>query len=151
LRSERLSNLNGYQRGIDKNWEQFVYFAKLRTSNEGQKMQQLHCARIKLKPNSLDKVREWATEMNHRKDEALATLRDESIFIESFFLERASDGDYLIAYIRAESLEQSQKAIKKSTQAIDAYHQAFKKDCWESGEELELLVDIERVDELHHP
>jgi Family of unknown function (DUF6176) len=110
-------------------------------------MQQLHCSRIKLKPNSLDRVREWAAEMNRRKDEALATLRDESIFIESFFLEQASDGDYLIGYIRAESLEQSQKAVEKSTHAIDAYHQAFKKDCWESGERLEVLVDLNRVDE----
>jgi Family of unknown function (DUF6176) len=127
--------------------ERLVYFAKLKIINEEQKMQQLHCSRIKLKPNSLDKVREWAAEMNRRKDEALATLRDESIFIESFFLEQASDGDYLIAYIRAESLEQSQEAVKKSTHAIDAYHQAFKKDAWESGKGLELLVDLERVNE----
>lgn len=110
-------------------------------------MRELHCSRIKLKPNSLDKVREWATEITRRKDEALATLGDESIFIESFFLERASDGDYLIAYIRAESLEQSQKAVKKSSHAIDAYHQAFKKECWESGERLEMLIDLNRVDE----
>jgi hypothetical protein len=110
-------------------------------------MHEFHCSRIKLKPNSLDKVHEWAAELNQRKDEALATLRDESIFIESFFLEKASDGDYLIAYIRAESLEQSQEAVKKSTHAIDAYHQAFKKACWESGERLETLVDLIRIDE----
>ncbi len=110
-------------------------------------MQQLHCVRIKLKPNSLDRVREWAAELNRRKDEALATLRDESIFLESFFLEQARDGDYLIGYIRAESLEQSQEAVKKSTHAIDAYHQAFKKDCWESGEKLEGLVDLNRANE----
>ncbi len=108
-------------------------------------MQELRCTRIKLKPNSLDKVREWAAEITRRKDEALETLRDESIFLESFFLEKASDGDYLIIYIRAESLEQSQKAVTKSTHTIDAYHQAFKKECWESGENLELLVDLNRV------
>jgi hypothetical protein len=110
-------------------------------------MTELHCSRIKLKPNSLDKVRKWAAEITRRQDEALATLRDESIFIESFFLERATDGDYLIAYIRAESLEQSQEVVAKSTHAIDAYHKAFKKECWESGERLELLVDLNRVGE----
>jgi hypothetical protein len=110
-------------------------------------MTDLHCSKIKLKPNSLEKVREWAAEITRRQDEALATLRDESIFIESFFLERAGDGDYLIAYIRAESLEQSQKAVTTSTHAIDAYHKAFKKECWEGGERLELLVDLNRIDE----
>jgi hypothetical protein len=110
-------------------------------------MTELHCSRIKLKPNSLDKVREWATEITRRQNEALATLRDESIFIESFFLEQATDGNYLIAYVRAESLEQSQKAVAKSTHAIDAYHKAFKKECWEGGERLELLVDLNRVSE----
>jgi hypothetical protein len=105
-------------------------------------MQELHCTRIKLKPNSLGRVREWATELNRRQDEALATLRDESIF-----LEQAEDGDYLIGYIRAESLEQSQKAVEKSVHAIDAYHQAFKKECWESGKRLEVLVDLNRVSE----
>jgi hypothetical protein len=110
-------------------------------------MTELHCSRIKLKPNSLEKVREWAAEITRRQDEALETLRDESIFIESFFLEQATDGDYLIAYIRAESLEQSQKAVEKSVHAIDAYHQAFKKECWESGKRLEVLVDLNRVGE----
>ncbi|MGL4610296.1 MAG: DUF6176 family protein [Trueperaceae bacterium] len=110
-------------------------------------MQQLHCVRIKLKPNSLDRVREWAAEITRRKEEALETLRDESIFLESFFLEKASDGDYLIGYIRAESLEQSREAVKKSTHALDDYHQEFKKACWESGEKLEVLVDLDRVDE----
>jgi Family of unknown function (DUF6176) len=110
-------------------------------------MNELNCVRIKLKPNSLDRVKEWAAEINHRKEEALATLRDESIFLESFFLEQASDGDYLIGYIRAESFEKSTEAVKKSAHAIDAYHQAFKKECWESGGRLEVLVDLNRVDE----
>jgi hypothetical protein len=39
-------------------------------------------------------------------------------------------------------------AVEQSLHAIDAYHQQFKKDTWESGRRLELLVDLNRLDEL---
>ena len=35
--------------------------------------------RIKLKPGSLKRVREWAAEVARRKDDALATLHDEAL------------------------------------------------------------------------
>ena len=46
------------------------------------------CVKIKLKPNSLEKVREWAQTINERKDEALATLRDEGVILETVFLDQ---------------------------------------------------------------
>ena len=41
---------------------------------------------IKLKKDSGDRVSEWASTINARKDEALATLRDEGVKVESWFL-----------------------------------------------------------------
>lgn len=35
--------------------------------------------RIKLQPNLLKRVRKWAAEVARRKDEALTTLRDETL------------------------------------------------------------------------
>ena len=110
-------------------------------------MKQVQCVKIKLKPGSRNRVFAWAQEIDSRKDEALATLRDEGIFVESFFLDTADDGDYLIGYIRAESFEKAAEAVRQSTHALDAYHQQFKRDTWESGKPLELLVDLERADE----
>lgn len=46
------------------------------------------CIKIKLKPNSLEKVREWTKTMNERKDKALATLRDENVILETVFLDQ---------------------------------------------------------------
>lgn len=103
--------------------------------------------RIKLKPDSLERVREWAAETTRRHDEALATLRDETIYLEAFFLEQATDGDYLIGIITAESFETSQEAVEKSLHDIDAYHKQFQKDTWESGQQLEPLVYLDRLDE----
>ena len=35
------------------------------------------CIKVKLKPGSLERVREWADELNRRKEEALETMRGE--------------------------------------------------------------------------
>ena len=54
------------------------------------------CAKVRLKPGSLDRVREWATELRTRSDEVLATLRDEGVVIESVFLDSDEQGDFLV-------------------------------------------------------
>ena len=48
------------------------------------------CVKIKLKPNSVEKVREWAKTINERKEEALATLRDEGVILEAVFLDKTA-------------------------------------------------------------
>lgn len=106
------------------------------------------CFKIKLKPNSLEKVREWAKTLNERKDEALATLRDESVILETVFLDQNSEGDFLIYVMKAESFEGAKEAVKKSVHAIDEYHQNFKKECWLGGEKLEMLLDLDRISEI---
>jgi hypothetical protein len=82
------------------------------------------CRKIKLKPGSLNRVREWAKTLNEtRRAEALATLRDESVVIEAAFLDSTSEGDFLIIFMKAESFEQSRRAVESSTHDIDRYHQ----------------------------
>ncbi|WP_420595610.1 DUF6176 family protein [Deinococcus sp.] len=103
--------------------------------------------RIKLKPGSLERVRQWAAELTRRQAEALDTLRDETVWLECFFLERTEEGEYLIAVMCAEDFEQSRAAVEHSLHSIDAYHQQFKKDTWQSGERLEQLVNLDRLDE----
>jgi hypothetical protein len=107
------------------------------------------CAKIKLKPGSLERTREWAQTINRtRREEALATLRDEAVIIEAYFLDRTPLGDYLIAFMKAESFEQSRRAFQASTHDIDRYHQKFKEAAWENVEPLELLVDLDRTEEI---
>ena len=88
-------------------------------------MRETRCFKIKLKPDSIERVREWARTINERKDEALETLRDESVVIEAVFLDRTDHGDYLIAFMKAESFDQAKKAIENSTHPIDEYHRQF--------------------------
>ena len=102
----------------------------------------VQAAVITLKPGSLERVREWAETISRRRDEALATLRDEGVSLESWFLFSAGGQDHLICYMRAESMERAQEAARTSLHDIDAYHQQFKKDTWASGQRAELLVDL---------
>ena len=60
--------------------------------------------RVRLKPGSLPRVRAWAAELNARRDEVLATLRDEGVIVESVFL----DGEELVYYLKAKDVAQAQ-------------------------------------------
>jgi hypothetical protein len=106
------------------------------------------CVKIKLKPNSIEKVRAWARTIDERKEEALATLRDEGVMLETVFLDQTSEGDFLIYLMKAESFEKAKEAVKHSAHAIDEYHQNFKKETWETGKKLEMLIDLDRIPEI---
>jgi hypothetical protein len=110
---------------------------------------QSRCVKIRLKPDSLERVREWARTINEsRRSEALATLRDESVVVEAAFLDQTTDGDFLVYFMKAESFETARRSVASSNHDIDLYHQRFKQDTWASREGLELLVDLDRLDEL---
>ncbi len=83
-----------------------------------------------------------------RRKEALATLRDETIIIESYFLDQTAEGDFLIADMKVKDREQSRRAVANSPHDIDRYHQAIKRDFWLEKKPLEMLVDLELLDEI---
>jgi Family of unknown function (DUF6176) len=97
------------------------------------------CVRVRLEPGSLPRVREWAAELNARRDEVLATLRDEGVRVESVFL----DGETLVYYLKADSIDKARDVYAGSQHAIDAYHQRFKDETFAERTELELLVDFQ--------
>jgi hypothetical protein len=97
------------------------------------------CVRVRLKPGSLPRVRAWAAELNNRRDEVLATLRDEDVVVESVFL----DGEELVYYLKAENVAHAQAVYARSQHAIDAYHCEFKDETFAERRTLELLIDFE--------
>ncbi|MEM7097892.1 MAG: DUF6176 family protein [Pseudomonadota bacterium] len=67
-------------------------------------------------------VADWAKTIRERVDEALLTLRDEGVEIESWFeLELAGD-KYLLWYMRAASIERIWSAFAQSEHDIDHFH-----------------------------
>ena len=102
------------------------------------------CVRVRLKPNSVARVREWAKYIQEHKAEALQTLRAEGVSIETVFLESTAEGDFLVYYMRATSLDQAKLVAAQSMAAIDQYHKAFKRESWAEVVKLELLLDLEQ-------
>lgn len=103
------------------------------------------CVMIELKPNSLQRVKEWVAFIQENEDEAISTLKNEKVTIESYFLTKIGEADYLIVYMRAASIAHAQETVKNSLSAVDAYHKKFQKDTWVRGERAKLLIDLNRV------
>jgi hypothetical protein len=99
------------------------------------------CVRARLEPGSLPRVRAWAAELNARRDEVLATLRDEGVRIESVFV----DGETLVYYLKADSIDRAREVYSRSTHEIDAYHRRFKDETFAEETQLELLIDFENL------
>jgi len=104
----------------------------------------VQCVRFRLKPGSLPRVREWAAELTKRRDEVMITLGEETVRVESAFLESGASGDFIVYYMRVEDHATSQSAASTSQHPIDAYHRAFMHDVIAERTSLELLVDFER-------
>ena len=103
------------------------------------------CAIVHLHPGSVGRVREWVAHITAHKNEALQTLAAEGVQIESVFLASSEQGDFLVYYMRSHSQEVAQSVAEKSLAAIDAYHRAFKRDCWARVERLEPLIDLQQA------
>jgi hypothetical protein len=51
--------------------------------------------RYRLRPGKRDRLYEWMEEVESRRDEAIETLQDESVFSEAAFFESREDGEYV--------------------------------------------------------
>jgi len=99
---------------------------------------------IELKPGSAEKVDAWAAHLNAHRESVLASIQAEGVAIESWFSLSLEGKDYLLCYMRADSMEESQKVAAKSENPVDAYHQQFKVDTWVrwAGAVGKLLLDL---------
>lgn len=97
---------------------------------------------IKLKPDSSDIVGEWRTTLETRRAEALQTLRDEGVSIESWFHVEIEGEPYLLWYMRAESIQRVWEIAEKSKHDIDAYHFKVMSQISHSHTETTPLLDL---------
>ena len=109
-------------------------------------MKEAVCAKVRLRADSLERVRAWASEMDRRRIEALETLAAEGVWIETVFLDSSAEGDFLVYYMRTDSIERAARVASESTASIDAFHREFKQEVWVEVRKLELLLDLERSD-----
>jgi hypothetical protein len=103
------------------------------------------CFRIKLKNGSLDDVRKWFQTLRERPNEVLQSLNDEGVIIESVFLDKQEHNNYLIYYMKAESLTHAREIAMKSVLEIDKYHKECLKQFCTDRIALEQLMDFQRI------
>lgn len=77
---------------------------------------------IKLKADSGSRIEEWRQTMTDRIDEALATLDHEGIEVESWFKLSIEGQEYLLWYMRGESISKAFEAAQTFKHPIDKYH-----------------------------
>jgi hypothetical protein len=99
---------------------------------------------IELKPSSEEKVQTWAEYINANRANALASLEAEGVSVESWFSLTLNGKQYLLCYMRSESMERAHHVAATSENPVDAVHQQFKVDTWVRGAGAvgELLVDL---------
>ncbi len=103
---------------------------------------ELVCYRIKLKPDSIEKVKSWGAKLNSEHEEVAKLLKNEGIVIESAFLEQSSEGNFLIYYVRAHDLKKAQEISAASLHPIDQFHKQVMREITESAVVLEKVLDI---------
>lgn len=91
----------------------------------------------------------WFKTLKAREAEVLESLKNESVVIESVFLEQHEEDFYLIYYMKAKDLERAKSIAKHSLLPIDSYHKACREKFCESREKLEQLADFHRLDEYN--
>ena len=106
---------------------------------------EIRCVVIELKPNSFERVKEWASFIEKNKKHALETLKGETVTVENFFFVTLEGKDFLIGYMRAKSFDSASEIIKESLAEIDAYHKKFQKDTWVNGTKGKLMVNLSRI------
>lgn len=100
------------------------------------------CVKIKIKDGKLAKVYEWKDYLNNHKEDVLESLRQEGVFLESVFLDKHGNDNFLIYHMKFTNLEKAKTAFSQSNLSIDKYHAQFKQDTWADKQELELLIDF---------
>ena len=72
-------------------------------------------SKLKLKKGGEAIWRKWCEEIKKREKEALATLRKETVKIETCF----TDGEYIYILMIADSFETADSSVKKEPHPID--------------------------------
>jgi hypothetical protein len=100
---------------------------------------------IELKPGNAQTVDSWADFVESHRLAAEQTLLAEGVKIESWFAVTLGGKDYLLCYMRAESIDKAHRVAARSENPVDKYHHEFKQNAWVRGGHVtcRLLVDLQ--------
>ncbi len=77
---------------------------------------------IKLNPGSFDHVQKWKTMISSRRSEAIQTLVEEGVIVESWFELEIEGQPHLLWYMRKNPDATFHEVFNQSTHEIDQFH-----------------------------
>jgi len=107
-------------------------------------MPQSECIRIRMKQGMTDKFVEWAKQVPTRIDEVRASMREQGVLEQCFFLERASDVDFIVLYWKVEDPEKARTAFQNSKRKIDLEMIEMIETTWDRSQvsRLECIMEL---------
>lgn len=102
--------------------------------------------KTKIKENiNLEEVRDWFQILRNRLDEVRQSLENESVFVESAFLDRQGEEYFLLYYMKARDIKYAYDVFNNSNLDIDIFFKDGWKKYFEGRIVLEELLDIDRI------
>jgi hypothetical protein len=96
---------------------------------------------FRVRPDKVDRLREWMEELHRRRDEVLLTFAQETVRHEAAWLMETVEGTILVYAVEADDLEQAERAVAENPLPIDLEHRAVMDEVIEVPIELEQLLD----------
>ncbi|HKP95280.1 MAG TPA: DUF6176 family protein [Fibrobacteria bacterium] len=110
-------------------------------------MYETQLLKIKIRPGKTAAVVDFLRSLRARKDLSLEALRREGMVVESMFLERREDGDYLYYYVKARDLAQANQVNMAATDALTMEIRSFVSETWDHIVSPEPLLDLDLIQE----
>lgn len=110
-------------------------------------MYQTQLLKIRIRPGKTEEVVDFLRGLMERKDESLDALRREGMMIESFFLERRDEADYLYYYVKARDLMKATEINLKATDPLTLEIRKFVSETWADVASPEPLFDLDLIPE----
>ena len=95
-----------------------------------------------IKPGKKQRLQDWYTELEHRKDEAFQTLDNEGVRQEVAFILPTEHGDLLAVFIEVDDMDSANEAFFSSPFEIDHQHRQVMDECTEGGSEGRVYADL---------
>ena len=103
-------------------------------------MTEVRLVKFKIKPSKKEEWLAWCKELEKRKNESVATLKNEGVVSESCFF---SSDDYIYYFVEAYDLKKAKEAVTNNPHPIDKEHQAKKAACLEKVDALKNILHSE--------
>lgn len=108
-------------------------------------MYQTQLLKIRIRPGKTGQVVDFLRTLMDRKDESVEALRREGMVVESLFLERRDEADYLYYYVKAKDLMEATQVNLRATDPLTLEIRKFVSETWGDVSSPEPLLDIDLI------